>query len=50
MEKKYKLAIVGATGLVGRKILQVLEEFNLPIYEYKLFASSYVNFLICSIS
>ena len=40
MEKKYKLAIVGATGLVGRKVLQVLEEFNLPISEYKLFASS----------
>ena len=38
--KKYKLAIVGATGLVGRKVLQVLEEFNLPISEYKLFASS----------
>ncbi len=38
--KKYKLAIVGATGLVGRKVLQFLEEFNLPIYEYKLFASS----------
>ena len=38
--KKYKLAIVGATGLVGRKVLQVLEEFNLPISEYKLFASA----------
>ena len=40
MEKKYKLAIVGATGLVGRKVLEVLEEFNLPIDEYVLFASS----------
>ena len=40
MDKKYKLAIVGATGLVGRKVLEVLEEFNLPIYEYVLFASS----------
>ncbi|MGN1299302.1 MAG: aspartate-semialdehyde dehydrogenase [Candidatus Scatovivens sp.] len=40
MKKKYKLAIVGATGLVGRKVLDVLEEFNLPISEYKLFASS----------
>ena len=40
MEKKYKLAIVGATGLVGRKVLEVLEEFNLPIDEYTLFASS----------
>ena len=33
MKKRYKLAIVGATGLVGRKILQVLEEFNLPSSE-----------------
>ena len=37
--KKYKLAIVGATGVVGRTILKVLEEKNLPISEYKLFAS-----------
>ena len=40
MEKKYKLAIVGATGPVRRKVLEVLEEFNLPIDEYVLFASS----------
>ena len=40
MNKKYKLAIVGSTGIVGRKVLEVLEEFNLPISEYKLFASS----------
>lgn len=39
MSEKYKLAIVGATGVVGRTILNVLEEENLPIYEYKLFAS-----------
>lgn len=38
--KKHKLAIVGATGLVGRTVLKVLEEKNLPISEYKLFASS----------
>ena len=40
MEKKYKLAIVGATGLVGRTALKVLEEKNLPNFEYKLFCSS----------
>lgn len=34
-----KLAVVGATGLVGRTVLKVLEEKNLPISEYKLFAS-----------
>ena len=38
--KKYKLAIIGATGLVGRTVVKVLEEKNLPIKEYALFASS----------
>lgn len=28
-----RIAVVGATGLVGRKMLQVLEEFNLPVEE-----------------
>ena len=37
--KTYKLAVVGATGLVGQTVLRVLEEFKLPISEYKLFAS-----------
>ncbi len=35
-----RLAIVGATGVVGRTVLKVLEEENLPINEYVLFASS----------
>ena len=39
MNKKYKLAIVGATGLVGRTALKILEEKNLPNFEYKLFCS-----------
>ena len=39
MNKTYKLAIVGATGLVGRTALKVLEEKNLPNFEYKLFCS-----------
>ena len=38
--KKIRLAIVGATGLVGRTVLKILEERNLPIDEYVLFASS----------
>lgn len=38
--KNYKLAIVGATGVVGRTALKVLEEKNLPISEYVLFASN----------
>lgn len=38
--KKYKLALVGATGLVGRKAREVLEESKLPISEYVFFCSS----------
>ena len=38
--KNIRLAIVGATGVVGRTVLKVLEERNLPISEYVLFASS----------
>ena len=34
-----KLAIVGATGLVGRTVLKVLEEKNFDNFEYELFAS-----------
>ena len=37
--KDYKIAVVGATGVVGRMMLKVLEEENLPIKEYKFFAS-----------
>lgn len=50
MNKTYKLAIVGATGLVGRTALKILEEKNLPNFEYKLFCSkksagTKINFL-----
>lgn len=38
--KTYKLAIVGATGLVGRTALKILEEKNLPNFEYTLFSSN----------
>ena len=37
--KKFKLAIVGATGLVGRTVIKVLEEKNLPLESISLFAS-----------
>lgn len=37
--KNYKLAIVGATGVVGQKMIEVLQEKNLPIKEYVFFAS-----------
>ena len=38
--KKYKLAVVGVTGMVGRTFLKILEERNLPISEIFFFASS----------
>ena len=34
-----KVAVIGATGLVGQKMLQVLEEQNLPIDELIVAAS-----------
>ena len=37
--KNLKLAIVGATGMVGRKFLEVLEEWTFPVSECRLFAS-----------
>ena len=38
--KKYNIAVVGATGMVGRKMMEVLSERNLPVENYYLFASS----------
>lgn len=35
-----KLIVVGATGLVGRNILQILEERDFPVSEIKLLASA----------
>ena len=32
MEKSYKVAIVGATGVVGRTAIEILEKKDLPIY------------------
>ncbi|MBD5560841.1 MAG: aspartate-semialdehyde dehydrogenase [Clostridia bacterium] len=37
--KEYNIAVVGATGMVGRKFLQVLEERKLPAASYRLLAS-----------
>ena len=59
MYRKYKVAIVGATGLVGRTILKVLEEKNFQNVEYTLFASEKsagkkieflgTNYIICKL-
>ena len=38
--KKYNVAVVGATGMVGRKFLEVLTERQLPVENYYLFASA----------
>lgn len=40
MSKKYKVAIVGATGLVGRTTLKVLEEKNFNNIDFVLFSST----------
>ncbi len=37
--KKYKVAVVGATGLVGSTFLKLLWEYKFPISELTLFAS-----------
>lgn len=39
MQDKYKVAIIGSTGLVGRTVLKVLEEKNLKNCTYTLFSS-----------
>lgn len=37
--KEYKLAIVGATGVVGRKVVEIIQEYNLPISHCEFFAT-----------
>ena len=48
--KRYKIAVVGSTGVVGRTVLRVLEEKNLSNCDFTLFSSkksagSKLNFL-----
>ena len=50
MRGKYKVAIVGSSGLVGRTVLKVLEEKNFSNVTYTLFSSkksagTKINFL-----
>ncbi len=35
----YNVAVVGATGMVGRKMLEILEEYQFPIHSLSLFSS-----------
>ena len=37
--KKYNVGILGATGAVGREMMNILEERNFPINELRLLAS-----------
>jgi len=39
MEKKYRVAIVGATGLVGNEFIKILVQRNFPVESVRLLAS-----------
>ena len=38
--KEFRIAVLGATGAVGREMVKVLEEYNIPISELRLLASA----------
>ncbi len=38
--KKYRVAILGATGEVGREMMKILDEHNFPLAELRLLASA----------
>ena len=38
--RKINVAVVGATGMVGSKFLEVLTERKLPVENYYLYASA----------
>ncbi|MCK2000241.1 aspartate-semialdehyde dehydrogenase [[Brevibacterium] frigoritolerans] len=40
MTKKFNVAVVGATGVVGQKIIETLERRNFPVNKIKLLASA----------
>ena len=40
MSKGYHIAVVGASGVVGRTIVEVLEERGVPVSQLQLFASA----------
>jgi len=37
--KKYSIAIVGATGLVGQEFIKILQQRNFPMASVNLYAS-----------
>jgi len=38
-KESYNVAVAGATGLVGKEIISILEERNFPVGELRLLAS-----------
>ena len=40
MSQKYNVAVLGATGLVGRQIIETLEDRKFPVDQLFLLASS----------
>ena len=40
MVKEYNVAILGATGAVGRRMIEQLEQSTIPVKSLKLLASS----------
>ena len=40
IKDRYNIAIAGATGAVGRKMLEILKEYNFPIANLKVLASA----------
>ena len=40
MQKKYNIAVIGATGNIGREILQILEQRDFPINKIFCLASA----------
>ncbi len=39
MIKSYRVAVVGATGLIGQELIKVLEQRNFPLADLRLYAS-----------
>ncbi len=39
-KEKYNIAVVGATGMVGKEIVKILEERKFPVGELRLLAST----------
>ena len=38
--KEFTIAVLGATGAVGREMVKVLEEYQIPVKELRLLASA----------